>query len=978
MLIVLLVVISVVFFSIRFVKNTPPPVRAFSGEYCSGHEGNACHYCTEGCYNCGNLICGRSTAACVVSPDCISGQGPTAMCVCHSSRCPCSNTAQCKERPTCVDTCPTPGDSCEPDSCDVKYGSAWANGTTTGFNSNCNKDSECWGDRIYCDKCHKTISCTRNEPSVQPAPTAHMLYCYSGYPDSCVVLSNSASNPTIVYPPRPAGGAFVGMAEVALPAQARGSMYYDMALDNVTTGAVLWGYNGWSNLRFDETTTVVSSGNTYHVKGRDASMPYCYDANLWCAGDSDPYNGEGPCTEVHGYFKISYPPTVTSVEVVANSKLKCTLPGGGISPWTGSFRATNPEVSNPIDIMVTVTDKDGWGDIDTVWLDIARQNMPTNYYCKHELVNYASIGLETSVLYTQGYQYAVSTQVLSNLCVNSGCNSAGSCSGICQIDLEGNLTFPADCACARNFLASPFASNPISQYDDPLCELRYVPGVPAECHSCMPMPDTPNYTVQNVTYSGSGITGTYTFTILFKDAYLGGAYPEGSQQFYVMAQSGLVFSGNLDGGYQPNRTTDPSWSWSFDFHEPGGSVSVVHDPVDSANVMRVTNLVTDNLSGARRVYDRKYWLVRDGAIVTPPIPDGAVAINPAETWFNHELSVSQMDLVTIPNLQGGDWVHSTDIREDIACNVNDNSDNSNQDAREVGPRWIITKLKDVYGWSGFDDPIQVTADGSSLSDFWTGGGNAAADFGSGAATASARGWYSPNYSDENRNAVRTVEWYNELYDLAMTSEWAETHGVGSISSIGELINVIQNGSSGVFVVTGVMTGSVSDPIDWNVVCSGRKIIFVPGTVNLEFEPDFTNADPQSACLFIVSHGTVSIQPGGDKPEPRSSCVSTSLPCVSADTLETAFITDGAFDVNVDASFPRPDRLEIFGFVFSDSANFGRDMLWEDNWVKPTGKITYDPKYYALFNDMLGRKPYSEMECGIVKDSPACLNWVENP
>lgn len=1106
----------------------------------------ACIWCTQGtgshcvgdCTPCdcpldppGNMgcICGSCSAVCDDGYESDAG-GSFSECACHNSGCGgvCGNDETCRK--VCTDSCPDANDTCH-----VSCPDGWMEGTQSDWSSNCESQPSCDGTSYWCDPCHDEKECYRPEPSTQPAPTAHMLYCYSGQSDSCVELSTSISAPTEVYPPQPSAGAFIGMEEVIAPANPQGmyyDIYYDMGLENVTTSSELYDYTGWSDIPFDNVTSLVSSGNVYHVKGKDASDPYCYEGNLWCAGDPDPYNGEGPCTEVHGYFKPSYPPSVSivssSVEVVEDHWLTCNLPSGPISRWTGSRsyghiivdvvanpssapgsvtfsttgygyypftlagstlpndqvllsgyyvvqEATLPPgwtrtqvrcldgsttitnvspaqinlvgghtvvctytysytpvsplysnsaedtsmalssnesplpvvvaealttdenensavlaaiapagVNNPISIKVTVYDADGYQDIDSVYLDIAPAGKTGNqldYFCTSEQTQYFSVELMRGLL-SRGWKSAIKTQVVSSDCTPSGgsCNSypdQSSCSSAgCYWDEESYLE---SCRCDPG---SFNPANPVYSYDGPSCQQRIPPGTNSNCHSCYSMTDHPNYKIlefqENVI---DDYTVSYTFTVLFKSSYPESRNTGGVQQFYVMARSGLLFSGDGDGGYQPHRYTvanNDQWKWGFDFTIPAGSISVHHPSNTPANTVQITNTVSDDLSGARFVYNRAWWIDRPGIgnMGGGSLPDQMFNLTAAS--YTAVMTDSTTSTFAIPDasLDGGDIVRSSDIREDIACN--DNS--STTGFGTVGPRWIQTFWGSVYGYQGFDDPIPLNA--TALSQYWIGGVPPTGNFGSGDASAQLPVWFSTGYDDDNRNAVRIassmVSWYDEMYNLATNSEWTQTHQNGALYEIVtnpaapafDISSILNSGEEGIYFSDG---GSPLLTVATSTRCVGRKIVFVPSGVELLIEPDLINDTEESACLFIVNDGLITIGEGSDKSNPMGDVM---LDLTAADRIDAAFITDMKLNVAYDNSFPRPDRLEIFGFVFSNEANFGRDMLWEDNAERPTVRISYDSRFLDLFRDMVGRRPYSEYECGLVKGSEACGGWVD--
>ncbi len=1065
---ILLVVLGVLGFVLwRNVDTLPTPITAQEHESCL--QGTSCVTCENGgCSQCGgdcvtcrcpgvpvgevcDCVCGSCSASCLgADQQCRQGGTSWSNCACDNSECDCSNGAFCEEI-KCDITCP-----CTPAACP----SGWREGgAPPGWRGECLANPDCDGTEEDCSICEGERNCFRPEPTSQPALSSRMLYCFDGT-NNCIELSTNPASPTRVTPPRPSTGGFVGMTQVTPPSESRG-MYYDMYLQDITTGSLIFGYNGWNTNRFDTVTTSVISGRTYHVKGKDASLMRCID-NYWCAGDTNPWNGEN-CSEVHGYFTVTYPPVVELIEVEMDERITCRLPNGLPSRWSGSrsygeiivdvitnpssatdsftFNTTgfgydpfslthsatpneqsllsgsysvvqvipagwvqtrvrclddngssstsddievnpnnmnlrsghritctftntktspllseeiendnqsNSEVvtqveseinaavlaayspsmpNNPIDIAITVSDEDGWEDIQRVWLDFGTrldQGFNTDFYCSGSQTNYLSIGDNRE---------------------------------------EGGIWSEA-----------------------PSTECT-----PEECNTCYGLLDNPLYVILD--YSNEVISDTeirYVFTVLFK-----GGYPPGIQQMYGMALSNdLLFSGENDGGYLPRRTTDSTWLWGFDMRAPGGSITISHpDDSDRANQVRIQHSISDarsgvEVSGVRHLYSRYYWVERPSAIPpedSTPV-DRTQLTDPAEVWYNgslsnglesnRALSGQVVSDVYIPedSIQAGDSVHASDMREDLACNQDDN-----MFANEftVGIPWLKTLYGSVYGQGGMYDMLPNSTE--TLSQYWIGNGTTSREFGSGHPSIQEPrddGWYSSNYSDNNINDVRVdngyLSWYEELYSIALNSDWVDVNQEGNIYEFNSL-------AAQTVVSSPIMPDGFYRVVDASnqlslpsITCRGRKVIFLPSPMSLYIEPDFKNAEepelaPVTACLFIVESGEIVIGDGSDKNHPSS----------SADIVDAHFITDGGLSIEEDTSFPFPDRLEFIGSIFADVTNFQvRDMLWENNTLFPAVTVTYDPRALALFRDMLGQKVYSESECGIVRNATSCMNWAD--
>lgn len=593
-----------------------------------------------------------------------------------------------------------------------------------------------------------------------------------------------------------------------------------------------------------------------------------------------------------------------------------------VSPYAEVLAAgVSGVTNNPIRIKVTVTDGDGWADIDKVWLDIRDGAAPD--YCDNAQMQYVGIGVSGSTAWAE-----------------------------CTAGPDGNCSYATPSACNG-------AIGCLWNYASSTCL--------SPCHNCNNVFDVDNYTY-SYTETHSGNTREYIFEITFKDKY-----PQGIQQIYAMAYDGALFSGGRDGGISPSRTTFAHARWGFDFFPPGGGITLFHptSEASTATSLGIRSTIEDRYSGVKSVYDRMYWITgannRSYPLLDHHFNFGlATGLESGRT-----LSEVKEEGFDIPygDITGGDNVHARDTREDLACNVGDTVSG----VFAVGFPWVETFGGSVYSLLGYYDPIP--SEGRALSQYWIGSLGTERFFNSpGQPSLQDPYWFSRNYIDENLESQRAVSWYDELYSLAQASRWWVDQGkemqVLDLCADASAVNTAVNnsGNHGIFEVVNNARPDCSTTITLNGnadSCQGTKIIFISSGIDLVIEPDFVNGE-NAACIFVLDGGVVTIGEGLDKEGPEV-----------FDRVDAYIISQGSLILESDLTYPRPDRLELFGFVNAGVTNFqGRDMIWEDNMVYPTVRITYDPCALSFFREALGRRVYSEVECGIVTNTGACRDWHE--
>lgn len=413
---------------------------------------------------------------------------------------------------------------------------------------------------------------------------------------------------------------------------------------------------------------------------------------------------------------------------------------------------------------------------------------------------------------------------------------------------------------------------------------------------------------------------------------------------------------NLYGYVSDTVAASDGWddigNWSLDFDLPHTSISAQHEDGDDPDTVRFSEAASElgvYDSGLTDILDRRYWIIHDDGERSPADPNAYYSAGPNVAGLG-SISTWSAEFGPVSGLQGGDTVFAEMFAVDAACNMGDNPYQS----EPIGEKWIQTYLNSVYGWSGYYDPIP--SEDEFLSSFWLGGGATAcvqSNFGAGRGSEETPWWCSGSYDDRNRR-TNGGDWYDQLYFLALRSDWVVYHQNGEITETATIS--FGDGNDQVYKYVG------EDPLVVSGQCRGRKVVFAPSGSAVRFVPEFVTAGEDDACLIIGEDGTViSVLGGSEAPDDE-------------DDLMAAVITDGLYVSQQDAIPPTYDRLFIDGFVFSEEASFLRDLVFEDNMEHPSERISYDPRYLYLLKDMLGRKHFTDFECGIVKESKLCEGW----
>jgi hypothetical protein len=174
-------------------------------------------------------------------------------------------------------------------------------------------------------------------------------------------------------------------------------------------------------------------------------------------------------------------------------------------------------------------------------------------------------------------------------------------------------------------------------------------------------------------------------------------------------------------------------------------------------------------------------------------------------------------------------------------------------------------------------------------------------------------------------------------------------------------------------------------VDYATNSSGGYSVFAGG-VNFvsayrwHIEEYAVTEDRTKDGLIIIGNTgtTINVQPGSSKSDGGGSGVGDDVRSRFAqgdvDIVQVAIVTDGTFQVLADDVGTSYDRLGIEGLAFYNTGEMKRNLLWEDAALNPAVELHHDPRFLYLFRDMLGRRLYSEFECGIVSNPDICEGW----
>jgi hypothetical protein len=422
------------------------------------------------------------------------------------------------------------------------------------------------------------------------------------------------------------------------------------------------------------------------------------------------------------------------------------------------------------------------------------------------------------------------------------------------------------------------------------------------------------------------------------------------------------------GAYNPGKWTDIG-NWNLDLDRPDGTLDIKHDDNEAADSLTFYLSAFDNSTkdtGVRRIFDQKLTVDRVGGDLECDIEDGNVidgdncsnnGDNELQPWGNNPEIWPGPDLPDAPDdaanthtsvisgFEGGDDVDGTFRVEDAACNVS-SAVNDSDPPGPIGEEWMITKFGDVYSALGYDVPL---ISHEYFATYWI-AGNVSTNWDFASGEDSKNNWKDSRYLDQNSNSG----WYGTLYRLAKKSDWAALHGISAGGSV-SLKGQIGGQNSGIYVYTGSGTLTFSQGQE----CSGRKVIFVP-TADVVLQPDIEAADENSACL-VIARNEVKVVSGNDAGGTDNE-----------DVLQLGIITDDNFISEEDTDL---DALRIRGFVFANTVEFNRDLVFEANLDDPAEIIVYDPRYLYLLKDMLGRRAFEEFECGASQNvGDICEGW----
>lgn len=884
----------------------------FALTYWGSKEVDSAVCCTSCGSNCTREVCANGNYCCC-EPHCPGGYSGSGSGSKITISCSC-----CGNSKDCYKNC-TPGCSCTPD--------CPGSSTHTYSGPLCETREKC----TCTDGCGDTHTkhgddCWYPETNSDPATPDRIYVCTSSGGGvslaSCINVTAGTEGITKDNPKRivlPAAGSVftVALSEVTV-AGARDLQYWigtDYGYDTWTGcgGASSPNDNcyGWnsSNSTSDLRNSIgLAYGAKYHVWGAARSLNKCDDNWRQSAN-------------VEGYFVINHPPVVISVD-----------PSSGITGTeTDELDQVVCDDNNPRTYTFEFIDKDGCDDIETTAFWFGETNHPEVY-----LLDESVHGIVRDANWDGEYGM-----------VGWRCDT-----GSHQVCNDGRT----GCDCYKNYVWSVpsvdgLAVNGSTSADPTLCSPSE--GSYDDKTNCSPTNTPGGWHADSITCAYNPYAGYDVLTLkvrvwIYDDI-------GDNLNIFGFVQDKL---GERNGGAAGSSNWDDIGDRLLDMTPPTAEVtSIYHDYDSNSDTLVFDQSVSDtgnDASGLRSMYDRYYWITRDGAEIQCDIGEQnctSVDGDEIDLTSPHQFSYTRSDERS--GFRGGDDVSASVSSSDKACNISGTPVPYELPDPPDTP-WMITRFNAVYSQLGYHDSIQRLEDPRiPMSTQWIGANtSAASNWSFNVGRASSGEWISRNYNDMNRWGVGTESWYGTLYGLARRSDWAALPG-NDIQSI--------DGSPSLTLSTlveGIYEYTDSDDLIISGNCNNEQVIFVRDA-DVYITPDVGFTDPNTdACLLITRDGNIHITGGADVPDD------------SEDAVKMAFVTDSTFITDEDLAF---DKLRITGFVFARNTDFRRDLVFEDNLSYPAEIIDYDPRYLWL-RDKLGRRPFEWFECGAIEDSPACDGW----
>lgn len=212
------------------------------------------------------------------------------------------------------------------------------------------------------------------------------------------------------------------------------------------------------------------------------------------------------------------------------------------------------------------------------------------------------------------------------------------------------------------------------------------------------------------------------------------------------------------------------------------------------------------------------------------------------------------------------------------------------------------------------------------------------------------------------------QWYEYLYNTVSKNKSASILTVtGSAVLSGQSSSMTGSvGSKAHILVEGNLT------VEKGAKCDTQTIFFVKGNLSapidstypgatIKINPDFTNVDNNSACMFVTS-GDIIIDNG----DSATSGLSVDLSqLANYDVIEAALITDGQFITKLDipGANLKGDGLALKGSVVSNNVILQRDVNLTANQFQPSQLFVFDPRFREIFKADLNYVKYSIRETG---------------
>jgi hypothetical protein len=460
------------------------------------------------------------------------------------------------------------------------------------------------------------------------------------------------------------------------------------------------------------------------------------------------------------------------------------------------------------------------------------------------------------------------------------------------------------------------------------------------------------------------IGGTFNsqFRIKFENTF-----PSGDYNIYAMIlyNNGTENSSYGSGGIYNYKKL--STSWKVDMDAPSASLS---GPVEIGPSQFNMDWQASDTNGIKNIFSYIYSdtngaTIRDENIPLDIVTDGTEKTYPADTP-NAGITVSNLGTHLYTDLTPGlnpQYIFRL-YAEDNACNIAEVT----QSATILSP-WVLSYDNTISANAGFNSlfipevsnftvPFTTDTSGPFLNNFGTISGNANTP----ALRNSKINATATNYNNSASTLpddTSFTSWFEYLYDLVIKNNASTVINFDASAnnlisgSMSQFFNILPNEKYVLF-----QTDYSEIEILSNTVCDIQALIFLHG--DLTIHPDFTKANPDSACVFINLDPSsfMSIAQGTTKTnEPISSNNLSSY-----DIVEAGFLThEFSAPLDAQASNMKWDGLYVFGFVYTTSLTLERDLNSVANNQQPAHVFRYDPTHFIVFQNDLAKRSFSIRE-----------------